>query len=146
MIVCPWKDILKYAPLLPGVEEAFEKVNALTDLEPKTHPLANGNRFFVAVGKTAHAQEKLCEAHRNYLDIQYLYKGEETVGWAPLDTLALEGEFSTEKDVGFYAGPVDYMRIAEGYCYVAFPEDAHMPAVHLDVPKDFVKIVVKLKV
>ena len=146
MIVCPWKDILKYAPLLPGVEEAFEKVNALTSLEPATYPLANGNRFFVAVGTTANAKEKLCEAHRNYLDIQFLLKGEETVGWAPLETLALVDEFSTEKDVGFYAGDVDYFRIAEGYCYVAFPEDAHMPGRHLDVPNDFVKVVVKLKV
>ena len=30
--------------------------------------------------------------------------------------------------------------------YVAFPEDAHMPGRHLDVPNDFVKVVVKLKV
>ena len=29
---------------------------------------------------------------------------------------------------------------------VAFPEDAHMPGRHLEVPNDFVKIVVKLKV
>ena len=70
MIVCPWKDILKYAPLLPGVEEAFQKVNALTDYTPKTYPLENGNRFFIASGLTADAKEKLCEAHRNYLDIQ----------------------------------------------------------------------------
>lgn len=32
MIVCPWKDILRYAPIIPGLEEAFEKVNALTYL------------------------------------------------------------------------------------------------------------------
>ncbi len=146
MIICPWKDILKYAPVLPGVEEAFRKVNALTSLEPATYPLENGGRFFVAVGTTAPAAEKLCEAHRNFLDIQFLLKGEELVGWAPLDTLTLDGEFSTEKDVGFYAGTVDFMHIAEGYCYVAFPEDAHMPAVHLDDPTDFVKVVVKLKV
>ncbi len=146
MIVCPWKDILKYAPMLDGIEEAFAQVNALRSLEPKTYPLPNGNRFFVAVGTTAPASEKLCEAHRNYLDIQFLLRGEEIVGWAPLDMLTLDGEFSTEKDVGFYAGKVDFLHIAEGNCYVAFPEDAHMPAVHLDAPTDFVKVVVKLKV
>jgi YhcH/YjgK/YiaL family protein len=145
MIVCPWKDIKKYASLLPGIDEAFDAVNALTEYEnKKNYPLSNGNRFFVAVETTK--EPALAEAHRNYLDIQYLYKGEEMVGWAPLETLTLEGEFNTEKDVGLYAGPVDHMRIAEGYCYVAFPEDGHMPAVHLDTPKDFVKVVVKLKV
>ena len=40
----------------------------------------------------------------------------------------------------------EYMTINEGVCYVAFPEDAHMPGRHLDVPNDFVKVVVKLKV
>ena len=43
MIICPWKDILKYAPLLPGVEEAFEKVNALQSLEPATYPPWQGS-------------------------------------------------------------------------------------------------------
>ena len=38
------------------------------------------------------------------------------------------------------------MTIDEGICYVAFPEDAHMPGRHLDVPNDFVKVVVKLRV
>ena len=33
MIICPWKDIKKYAPLLPGIEEAFDAVNALNDKE-----------------------------------------------------------------------------------------------------------------
>jgi beta-galactosidase beta subunit len=45
-----------------------------------------------------------------------------------------------------YTGHVDFMRIAEGYCYVAYPEDGHMPGVHLDAPKDYTKLVVKLKV
>jgi beta-galactosidase beta subunit len=48
--------------------------------------------------------------------------------------------------VGKYSGPFEYMTINEGMCYVAFPEDAHMPGRHLDVPNDFVKVVVKLKV
>ena len=38
------------------------------------------------------------------------------------------------------------LTIQEGICYVAFPEDVHMPGRHLDVPNDFVKVVVKLKV
>ena len=52
MIICPWKDIKKYASVLPGIEEAFDAVNALTDYEAKTYPLGGDNRFFVAVGTT----------------------------------------------------------------------------------------------
>ena len=144
MIVCPWKDIKKYAPLLPGIEEAFDAVNALTDYEAKTYPLSNDNRFFVAVGTTK--APDVAEAHRKYLDIQYIVKGKEVVGWADLADCTIQGEFNEEKDIGKYTGDFEYITINEGICYVAFPEDAHMPGRHLDVPNDFVKVVVKLKV
>ena len=145
MIVCPWKDIKKYAALLPGIEEAFDAVNALTEYEnKKNYPLSDGNRFFVAVETTK--EPALAEAHRKYLDIQYIVKGKEVMGWADLADCTLEGEFNEDKDVGKYSGDFEYMTINEGVCYVAFPEDAHMPGRHLDVPNDFVKVVVKLKV
>ena len=144
MIICPWKDIKKYASLLPGIEEAFDAVNALTDYEAKTYPLSDGNRFFVAVGTTK--APDVAEAHRKYLDIQYIVKGKEGVGWADLNDCRIVGEFSEEKDIGKYEGDFEFININEGICYVAFPEDAHMPGRHLDVPNDFVKVVVKLKV
>ena len=144
MIICPWKDIKKYASLLPGIEEAFDAVNALTDYEAKTYPLSDGNRFFVAVGTTK--APDTAEAHRKYMDIQYIVKGKEVMGWADLSACTPTVDFSEEKDIGMYSGDFEYITINEGICYVAFPEDAHMPGRHLDVPNDFVKIVVKLKV
>ena len=144
MIICPWKDIKKYAPLLPGIEEAFDAVNALTDYEAKTYPLADGNRFFVAVGTTK--APDVAEAHRKYLDIQYIVKGKEVMGWADLGDCQIVDEFNEKKDIGKYTGNFEYVTINEGICYVAFPEDAHMPGRHLEVPNDFVKVVVKLKV
>ena len=144
MIICPWKDIKKYASMLPGIEEAFDAVNALTDYEAKTYPLSDGNRFFVAVGTTK--APDVAEAHRKYLDIQYIVKGKEVMGWADLAACELIGEFNDAKDIGKYTGNFEYLTINEGMCYVAFPEDVHMPGRHLDVPNDFVKVVVKLKV
>ena len=45
MIICPWKDIKKYAALLPVIDEAFDAVNALTEYEDKkNYPLSDGNR------------------------------------------------------------------------------------------------------
>ena len=144
MIICPWKDIKKYASLLPGIEEAFDAVNALESYEAKTYPLSNDNRFFVAVGTTK--APDVAEAHRKYLDIQYIVKGKEVMGWADLADCQIQGEFNETKDIGMYAGDFTFTTINEGICYVVFPEDAHMPGRHLDVPNDFVKVVVKLKV
>ena len=146
MIVCPWKDLGRYAPILPGLEEAMKAVAELTDFSPRTVPLSDGNRFFICEGTTKDASASQVEAHRNYLDIQYILKGEETVGWAPVESLEVVQEYNPDKDISKHTGHVDYMRISEGYCYVAFPEDGHMPGVFVDEPHDFVKLVVKLKV
>ena len=145
MIICPWKDILKYKSMLPGIEEAFAAVNALTAYEDKAnYPLSDGNRFFLAVQGTK--APDVAEAHRKYLDIQYIVKGKEVVGWADLAACTPTDAFNEESDIGFYSGDFNYITVNEGTCYVVFPEDAHMPGRHLDVPNDFVKIVVKLKV
>ena len=145
MIICPWKDIKKYASLLPGIEEAFDAVNALTEYEnKKSYPLSDGNRINVAVQATNPVA--LAEAHREFIDVQYIIKGSEYMGWADLADCKLEGDFNETKDVGFYSGDYTFHKINAGTCYVAFPEDVHMPARHLDEPTDVVKVIVKLKV
>ena len=146
MIVCPWEDISRYAPVIPGLEEAVAAVAALESFEPRTVPLSGTNKILVQQGTTKAAQGQLLEAHREFLDIQYIVKGGETMGWAPIEALTLSGEFNTAKDKGMYEGHCDFMDIAEGYCYVVFPEDAHMPGSHLEVPQNYQKAVIKLKV
>jgi len=146
MIVCPWKDLNRYAPVIPGLEEAMQAVAAIESYEPRTIPLSGGNKILVQQGTTKPVEGQLLEAHREYLDIQYIVAGSETVGWAPLETLTLSGEFNTAKDKGMYAGHCDFMDIAQGYCYVVYPEDAHMPGSHLETPVQYTKLVVKLKV
>ena len=68
------------------------------------------------------------------------------MGWAPLDACTPSGDFNVDGDCGMYSGDFQFLTITEGNCYVAFPEDAHMPGRHLEVPNDFIKIVVKLAV
>lgn len=146
MIVCPFADLNRYAPLIPGLEEAMQAVAELTDWTPRTIPLSGGNKILVQQAVTRSVADGKIEAHRNYLDIQYIVEGEETMGWAPLNTLTPKDAFNTEKDVGFYTGSVDFVRIGAGHCYVVFPEDAHMPGVYLDQPCNIRKLVLKLKV
>ena len=146
MIVCPFKDLSRYALLIPGLKEAAAAIAALEDLEPKTVGLSGGNRFFIQQVTTRPTEGATFEAHRNYLDVQYILEGEEYVGWAPLETVTEDVPYSHEKDIGFYTGPAEIFRVTAGNCYVVFPEDAHMPGMHLDAPKSLKKIVIKLKV
>ena len=145
MIVCPWKDLKRYAAVIPGVEEAIEKINALQSWEPAVYPLENG-KFIVQQGTTKPWEEAKLEAHRAYLDVQVILEGQDTVGWAPVDTLTPEGEFDVENDYCLYTGENTPVVVKAGYCYVVFPEDAHAPNTYLSAPNDYKKIVVKLKV
>jgi len=146
MIVCPFKELGRYAAIIPGLEEAMKAIHELTGLDPQTIPLSGGNRIMVQKYTTKDASEGKAEAHRQFLDIQYIVEGEEVVGWANVDTLTPDGDFLTDKDIGFYKGDVNCIRITAGNCYVVFPEDAHMPGIHLDEPHVCTKMVVKLKV
>lgn len=145
MIVCPWNELKRYAAILPGVEEAVEKINALESWEPATYQLENG-RFMIQQGASRAWNGAQLEAHRQYLDVQYILEGGDVVGWAPVDTLKPDCEFNTADDYGLYSGDNAPVAIKPGYCYVVFPEDAHAPGCHLDTPHDYKKIVVKLKV
>ena len=146
MIVCPFKDLGRYAAIIPGLEEAVEAAAKITDWSAGNVALSDGNKILVQEMDTKSPEGKLCEAHKNFLDIQYVVEGEEVVGWAPLETLTLDGEFNTAKDKGMYAGDCDFMDIRAGYCYVVFPEDGHMPGSHLTEAKQYKKLVIKLKV
>ena len=146
MIICPFKDLSRYAPVIPGLEDALNAVNALENLDPQTVELSGGNRFFIQQVTSRSAEGATFEAHRNYLDVQYILEGEEYVGWAPIETLTTVEAYSPEKDVEFLTGSPEFVRVTAGNCYVVFPEDAHMPGVHPQTPKAIKKMVLKLKV
>ena len=85
MIVCPWKEIGRYAAVVPGLEEVIKATETLTDLTPRTIPLSGENRILVQAGATKPAEGRQLEAHRRFLDIQLILKGSEEVGWAPVE-------------------------------------------------------------
>ena len=146
MIVCPIKELGRYAPVIPGLEEALKVMNEITDYTDRVVPLPNGNRILVQQGTTKGPEGQLSEIHHDYLDVQCIIEGQDIVGWAPTDTLKQEW-FDEEKDRGMCAGaPVNFVTIPAGYCYVLYPEDAHMPNLHLgEEPNTFTKLVLKLK-
>ena len=145
MIVCPFKDLGRYAAIIPGLEEAVEAAAKITDWSAGNVALSGGNKILVQELDTKSPEGKLCEAHKDYLDIQYIVEGEEVVGWAPIDTVTETEPFNEEKDAGKYEGEHTPIQIKQGYCYVVFPEDAHAPGLYTDEPGELTKVVVKLK-
>ena len=144
MIICPWNELSRYASLIPGLEEAMKIIDAHDPKEYGTFPLPNG-RFMAGIHTSRSAEGCQAEAHRRFLDIQYVLTGQDVVGWAPISRLTPAGEFNVDGDIGFFDGEVEMIRIPAGYCYVVFPEDGHMPDCHIDEPNDFLKYVIKIE-
>ena len=88
-----------------------------------------------------------CEAHRAYLDIQYIATGEEMMGWAALDTLQNSTAYNPDKDVLFgevAAAALTPVQVRAGQAAIFFPEDAHAPKLAVGAPCAVRKIVVKV--
>jgi biofilm protein TabA len=89
------------------------------------------------------------EAHRQYIDIQYIASGEEVMGWADLKALQDVTAYNPEKDVlhGMLpAGEMTPVRVAAGQAAIFWPEDAHAPKLAVSSPAPVKKVVVKVRV
>ncbi len=87
------------------------------------------------------------ETHRRYIDVQYVVRGRELMGYAPAMLLKPEGPYDAERDVQFHQGRADFLLLQQGMFAVMLPSDAHMPGVAVDgQPAAVKKIVVKAAV
>ena len=122
----------RQAPLHPDFAVAFDflKRPDLVSLPAGRHEVL-GKRVFAIVGKDVgkgRANARL-EAHRQYIDIQYVVSGDEWIGWRDLNTCRESGQgYSAEKEIEFYtAAPEKWFQVPAGSFAIFFPEDAHAP-------------------
>ena len=85
------------------------------------------------------------EAHRKYIDIQYMEIGMERMGFANLSQMQL-GEFEYEKDSQPMSGKGNFVDVFAGSFVIFFPDDGHMPGLCVDSTKQIRKIVIKVKI
>ena len=86
------------------------------------------------------------EAHRNYIDIQYIIKGTEKMGYTNIHKLKSATEYDEEKDIIFFEGEGDFVTVEEGFFTIFAPEDAHMPGIESKTSDYVKKAVVKIKI
>jgi YhcH/YjgK/YiaL family protein len=89
------------------------------------------------------------EAHREYIDFQYIVAGEETMGWTPANRIAFNTPYDTAGDIQFGVAPADatmVVRLRRGQLAVLFPSDGHAPRHAINAPMPVKKIVIKVAV
>ncbi len=91
-------------------------------------------------------EKALFEAHRNYIDIQYIASGCERIGAAHIGLLKEAKEYDEANDFMLYEGTGDFFVAGEGTFAIFWPHDAHMPSMAADKPQNVKKVVVKVRV
>ena len=133
-------------PLLP---QAFDYLLGFDTGIPDGKYELKGDKLFALVQsyETAAETSKKFEAHRNYIDLQYLAAGEEIIYHTPLETLGEVQAYNGEKDFALYEGQPEQPLVMRPASFaILFPRDGHKPGCHFTGPAKVRKVVLKIRV
>jgi len=119
-----------YEPVHKGFAAAFEFLR-----RPDLASLPNGKHEIIATqvyaivdrGEGRNGVSPL-EAHRKYIDVQYVIAGDEKMGWRPLENLRPSCDYDPARDIQFFHDdPAFWFPVRPGEFAVFLPADAHAP-------------------
>ena len=149
MIIDKIENVHIYKNISERISKSFEyiKTTDLKNLPAGKYPVDGENIFaLISEYKTKSEQEGKLEAHRKYIDVQYVIEGEELMGYAPLGGQKILDPYKEENDIIFFTGDKSFTKVSEGMFAIFFPEDVHMPGIMTEVPTSVKKLVIKVRV
>jgi len=129
----------------------FLRENDLAALTPGKHEI-QGERLYAMVSEyqTQPKVQRRPEAHKKYIDIQYICAGEEVIGCGPLAFAdEVDEDFLQERDIVYYKGITLETEtvLLPGMFAIYFPWEAHRPNCAVgDKAGGIRKVVVKVAV
>lgn len=149
MILDQLPNAFLYAGISHGLGLAFQYLaeNDFTQIETGQYELDGENVYaMVQQYDTKPLAEGKWEAHRQYIDVQYVAAGAERMGFAPLNSLDA-GPYHEDGDYLLLEGSGIYLPIPAGTFVVLAPQDAHIPGMAVESgPSPVRKVVVKVHV
>jgi YhcH/YjgK/YiaL family protein len=125
----------------------FLKENDLVTMPVGKYDLADDGTYATVTDYlTKDADTAFFEAHRRYIDIQYVAKGKEFIRLTTLDLpLIIHQPYIDKKDIEFFSKKESKQLLATPEVFfVFFPSDAHMPCLKVKDNAFVRKIVVKI--
>ena len=146
-------DAIENAEVYYGLGEKFKrafefiKSTDLKSLKDGKIEIDGDNIFAIAQKyKTKDSDDGIWEAHRKYIDIQYMISGAENMGFVLADYLEISDKYNEADDVEILKGLGDFVQVNEGEFVIFFPDDAHMPGIKIKENEEIRKVVVKIKI
>lgn len=118
-----------------------------TKMDLGRYELDGDNIYYMVQCYETDPDKTIAEAHKKYIDIQFMVDGEEVVGVAPIGFDEKETQAISENDVWFYECKTEPLTLIKNSFMVLYPNDLHCPGVATDnKPMTCKKVVVKVKV
>ncbi len=111
------------------------------------YELDGDNIFYMVQSYDTDPTKTVSEAHKKYIDIQFMVEGEEIIGVADISSEKELTEAKEENDVWFYNCKTEPLTLSAGKYMVLYPNDLHCPGVATNGKAlTCRKVVVKVKV
>jgi len=149
MIIDKIENSKLYEGISQRIKEAFEYIRNtdLKNIKPGKYDIDGENIFaLISKYKTKAESEGKLEAHRKYIDVQYVISGEELMGFAPLGDQIILEPYKEESDISFFKGEKSLTKVSAGMFAIFFPEDVHMPGISTGKISNVKKLVIKVRI
>jgi biofilm protein TabA len=141
----------RYEPLNSRFAKAFAFLRTVDGTQSLGRHEIEGDRCFALV--QAYATKPIgsakFEAHRKYIDVQFLFSGRETILWAPLASMREQTmAYDETKEAALWnlVPDVTPLHMSAGHFSILFPQDAHAPCVEWGNSEQVFKVVIKVAV
>lgn len=126
----------------------FLKNNDLKTLKDGKYVINDEIYANVQTLTTKNKDEKKWEVHKDYIDIQYLITGKESMGYGILEDFRETVPYDKTKDVAFLETekPFNYVNLEENDFVIFYPNDVHSPMLSVDKNIEIKKVIVKIKI
>lgn len=99
------------------------------------------------VYKTKPVKQARFEAHREYIDLQYVWQGQEIISITGRENLIILTPYDKQKDIQFFKYfSATSLIMKPGMLAILYPHDAHAPCINLKRQQLVRKTVVKVKI
>lgn len=148
MIIDTLNNAKKYQSLSPRIAKALDWLlrTNLKTLAVGKYSIEDENIFaIVQEYQTLDSDNEQMEAHKKYIDVQYMIKGKEIVGLSLLNNQTISKEYDAEKDFMLVADtPSFFAPLTEGNFMIFYPTDLHMPCIKITETATVKKVVIKV--
>ena len=151
MIVDRLSFAKNYYGLGERIKTAFQylETHDFSSMKKGEYPI-RGKELYLIIARylPRNKETALWEAHRKYIDIQYIVQGGDVMGYTPLDRVTVTQAYDAEIDALLGTGEGDFLNTSPGMFYLFDIQDAHMPGLAGNLPgnTEVIKAVVKVAV